>query len=77
MPENAVIQAGDMLKFRNSSTPEMKKRFLGLVQTVWSGSSQSLDTYYGRRTEEDNNTPANCFRALYGEIIKLAGSSYK
>ncbi len=76
MPENAVLQAKDMVKFRNSSTPEMKERFLGMVQTVWSGSNQFLDTYYGRRKEEGSNTPANCFRALYDEIGRLEGSGF-
>ena len=71
MPENAVLQVQDMIKFREHSTPEMKERFLGMVQTVWSGAGQFLDSYYGRRKEEGNNTPVNCFRALYGEIIKM------
>jgi len=50
----------------------MKERFMGMVQTVWSGTGQFLDTYYGRKTEETTNTPANCFRSLYDEIQKLA-----
>ncbi len=68
MPENAVKQAQDMVKFREYSTPVMKDRFQGMVQTVWSGTSQFLDAFYGRRTEEDENTPVKCFRALFDEI---------
>jgi len=71
MPDNAVLQVQDMVNFRNQSTPEMKDRFLGMVQTVWSGAEQFLDSYYGRRKEDDNNTPVNCFRALYKEIGRL------
>ncbi|NLJ43686.1 MAG: family 20 glycosylhydrolase [Bacteroidales bacterium] len=71
MPDNAVLQVHDMVNFRNHSTPEMKERFLGMVQTVWSGAEQFLGSYYGRRKEDGNNTPVNCFRALYKEIGKL------
>jgi hypothetical protein len=71
MPDNAVLQVQDMVNFRNNSTTEMKNRFLGMVQTVWSGAEQFLDSYYGRRKEDGNNTPVNCFRALCKEIGKL------
>src|SRR4030042_750515 len=71
MPENAVKQAQDMVKFREYSTPVMKERFMGMVQTVWSGTGQFLDAFYGRRTDEGENTPVKCFRALFDEINKL------
>jgi hypothetical protein len=73
-PGNAVLQAQDMVKFRNYSTPEMKDHFRGMVQTVWSGTRQFLDSFYGKRTENNSNTDANCFRALYEEIGKLTGT---
>ena len=71
MPENTVLQVQDMVKFREHSTPKMKERFLGMVQTVWSGTSQFLDSYYGRRKEEGVNSPVNCFKALYDEILRV------
>lgn len=71
MPENAVLQVQDMVQFRGHSTPEMKERFLGMVQTVWSGTSQFLDSYYGRRKEEGVNNPVNCFKALYKELLRM------
>jgi len=71
MPENAVLQARDMVKFRANSTPEMKERFLGMVQTVWSGAGPFLDNYYGRRKDESKNTPVNCFKALFDEINRI------
>jgi hypothetical protein len=70
-PGNAVIQARDMIRFRKSATKEMKERYMGLVQTVWSGAGQFLDSFYGRLPETDTNTPAKCFRALFSEIDKL------
>jgi hypothetical protein len=72
MPENAVLQVQDMVKFREHSTPEMKDRFLGMVQTVWSGTGQFLDSFYGRTNQKNSNTDANCFRAMYDEIGGLA-----
>lgn len=72
MPGNAVLQVQDMVKFREHSTPEMKERFLGMVQTVWSGANQFLDSYYGRRSSENTNTDSNCFKAMYDEIARLA-----
>lgn len=71
IPEVAVSQVQDMVRFRNHSTPEMKERFKGVVQTVWSGTGQFLDTFYGRKQEENKNNPASCFRALYDEIHRL------
>ena len=73
-PGNAVLQVQDMVKFRDHSTPEMKERFMGMVQTVWSGAGQFLGSYYGRRQETSPNTPVNCFKALYSEIQKLSES---
>ncbi len=71
-PQNAVIQVNDMVRFRNSSAKATGSRFSGMVQTVWSGAGQFLDSYYGRRTESSENTPVNCFKALYDEMNKLA-----
>ena len=74
MPGNAVLQVQDMVKFREHSTSEMKERFLGMVQTVWSGTGPFLDSYYGRRPEDSPNSPVKCFKALYDEIERLAGT---
>lgn len=74
IPEVAVSQVQDMVRFRNQSTPEMKDRFKGMVQTVWSGTGQFLDTYYNRKPDENKNNPANCFRALYDEIFRLTAT---
>jgi hypothetical protein len=52
-PENALAQVDDMLRFRENSTKEMKERFQGMMQTVWSGSEQFLDGYYGRKIDTE------------------------
>ena len=71
-PGNAVLQTQDMIRFRSSSTPEMKDRYLGMVQTIWSGAGQFLDNYYSRKPENSENSQVSCFKALFGEIQKMA-----
>jgi len=71
-PEIARLQVQDIVRFRTHSTPEMKERFLGMIQTIWSGADRFIDSYYGRRKEETLNTPANCFKAMNDEILKVA-----
>lgn len=72
-PENALAQVDDMLRFRENSTKEMKERFQGMMQTVWSGAEQFLDGYYGRKidTEAGENTAWNTFRTMYDKINNL------
>ena len=71
-PAIAVRQTQDMFRFRASVTPEMKERFQGMVQTVWSGAGQFMDEFYGRKTDAKAgvNTQTQCFKALFGEIEK-------
>jgi len=68
--ENAVKQVQDMFRYRASVTPQMKDRFHGMIQTVWSGAGQFMDEYYGRKVnqKEVKNSPSKCFKALYSEI---------
>jgi len=72
MPEIAVRQTQDMYRFRASVTQEMKDRFQGMMQTVWTGAGQFMDEFYGRNTnnKEGTNTQTNCFKAMFGEIQK-------
>ena len=41
-PDLAVKQANDMVAFRKDATRQMKDRFQGMVQTVWSGAADFL-----------------------------------
>jgi N-acetyl-beta-hexosaminidase len=67
-PQSAASQVQDMYRFRSSSTPEMKDRFLGMVQTVWSGAGQFMKEYNDKSGKNTEDTPANCFRALFNEL---------
>ncbi|QJB30550.1 family 20 glycosylhydrolase [Chitinophaga oryzae] len=66
-PDNAVAQLEDMYDFRSSATPEMKPRYQGMMQTVWSDAGHFLDEFYGRGKQQADtvNTSANCFRAVF------------
>jgi len=64
------------VRFRESSTPEMKTHLLGVMQTIWSGCGGFLDQYYGRRppaTDPKNpdHTEAKCFVRMFEEVANL------
>lgn len=77
-PAHGVIQVKDIVRFRQESTPEMKERFYGIVETTWSPTDRFLRGFYGiaqpaarptsNRPVNPNNTPWNCFRAVFEEI---------
>jgi hypothetical protein len=67
-PEVAVKQAQDMVKFREHSTPEMKDRFSGIIQTVWSSPDQFLKEY---NSTENKNSAAASFKAVYEYMNSL------
>ena len=60
----ALQQKQMMLDLRAHATPEMKPRFTGMVQTVWSGAGGFLDRFYAE-SEEDSD--AKCFKALFAK----------
>ncbi|SDM33646.1 Glycosyl hydrolase family 20, catalytic domain [Catalinimonas alkaloidigena] len=72
-PDVALVQVDDMLRFRAAATDEMKDRFYGMMQTVWSGADDFLDGFYGRKKskEADTQTAWNTFRTMYTKINAL------
>jgi hypothetical protein len=70
-PAVAVAQLNDMVRFRQESTPEMKDRFQGMLQTVWSGVPQFLNGYYNnKKASLEDQTPWTCFKVLFDQIGK-------
>lgn len=67
---NAVLQVQDMIKFRAHSTPEMRDRFMGMVQTIWSGAGSFMNEFYSTEKKPVGNSQAECFRAMFNEINK-------
>jgi hypothetical protein len=75
VPETAVRQVQDMVRFRNNSTPELRKHFLGMVQTEWSRGNQFIECFYGKNPENTRVTKSvDCFKALFDEIQKILDS---
>ncbi|MFN8354567.1 MAG: family 20 glycosylhydrolase [Spirosomataceae bacterium] len=71
-PQVAVAQVHDLLRWKASASPAMKPRYMGMMQTVWSGVGAFLDEFYGRKTnpQAGENTQANCFKAMCEELLK-------
>jgi len=68
-PEFAQHQVKDMIAFRNTATPEMKDRYQGMMQTVWSNAESFMDEYYGRKVPTDTlKSASRCFRVMYKDI---------
>lgn len=85
-PSLAVLQVKDMLRFREQSSPEMRDRFLGMTETVWSNTAQFLAGYYGEplpppppggRPMDPVNNPWNCFRTMYDSLQALSGPTLR
>jgi hypothetical protein len=72
-PQVALAQVDDMVRFRTYATKEMKERFGGMMQTVWSDAGSFLDGFYGRKPDPEagENTPWNTFRTMYTKINAL------
>jgi len=72
-PVSALLQTEDMVNFRMQSSEEMRPRFQGMMQTVWSDAGTFLDGFYGRLKDEKagGDTAWNCFRAMYDKIGQL------
>ncbi|MGO8696468.1 MAG: family 20 glycosylhydrolase [Limisphaerales bacterium] len=62
----AVEQARDMAQWREHSSGELRGRFDGVMQTVWSGAGSFLDKDLHSAPEATNSW--NCFTAMFGQI---------
>ncbi|MBK5277640.1 MAG: family 20 glycosylhydrolase [Bacteroidia bacterium] len=80
-PQVAVLQTEDMARFRKYATKEMKPRYHGMMQTVWSGPDSFMDGFYGILTNNSQGdvspknttlTPWDTFRAMYKKMDELA-----
>ena len=80
-PDVAVTQLNDMVQFRKEADPALRKKYLGVMQTVWSSTSAFLNGYYGINMTDLNgqqldsvNTAWNTFRSLSENFDKLRSS---
>jgi hypothetical protein len=72
--EIAVNQVNDMVNFRKDATPEMRERFQGMLQTVWSPAGRFLKEYQAAKSGEKlpELSAWNCFDKMYQRINELA-----
>lgn len=71
-PAVAAKQLELLLDNRESSTPVMKRRFRGVLQTIWTSADNFLDMYYGKKPHEDpDGDQIATFHRLFEEIGKL------
>jgi hypothetical protein len=71
-PSVVVDQLQDVYDFRRTATVETRDRYQGIMQTVWSDPVSFMDGFYGRSKDQgqQENTPWNCFKALYDAMAK-------
>jgi hypothetical protein len=50
--------------FRENSNKDLQGRFLGVMQTIWSGAGNFLDLYYGEETDERGMGSVNSFKEM-------------
>jgi hypothetical protein len=62
-----------MARFIKNSTKEMKPRFYGMMQTVWSGTDQFIDAFYGKQQANagGRSNPADAFKALFSKMDEV------
>jgi N-acetyl-beta-hexosaminidase len=48
-PDNAIAQTRDLFNSRKQATKELKPRYQGMMQTIWSGAGSFLDEFYGKK----------------------------
>ncbi len=84
-PSNAVMQAEDMARFRKYATKEMKDRYYGMMQTVWSSPEPFMDGFYGINVKAASSdvspknktfTPWDTFKTMYKRMDEINQESH-
>jgi len=73
-PPVTMAQIDDMMEFRQHATPQMKDRFYGIMQTIWSGAGSFMNDFYkkkGATTLQEKSAEAS-FNAMGKEMVRLA-----
>jgi hypothetical protein len=66
-PGVAITQTKDMFHFRETSTPDLKDRFQGIMQTIWVDADTFLKEFYASSDSQESGQVAT-FKALFKEI---------
>lgn len=69
-PAVGVQQVADMANFRETATPEMKENYQGIIQTVWTGASNFIEGYYGKKKDNKGGTDTDwhSFQAVFDKM---------
>jgi len=72
-PQVALSQVESFYRSRAISGKEMKGRFYGIAETVWSPAFQFFNGYYGRtpNTQAGDNTPWNTFKVMFDKMGQI------
>ncbi len=71
-PQVAREQVKMIHNFKENSTPEMKRHFLGVMHTVWSSASGFIKSYHTQKDKEMHPaTQEACLRAMLAAIKEL------
>ncbi|MES2112418.1 MAG: family 20 glycosylhydrolase [Bacteroidota bacterium] len=72
-PKVALSQVDNYYRARAASGNELKPRFYGIAETIWSSPAQFLDGYYGRAvdTKSGDNTPWNTFKIMFAKMGEM------
>jgi len=71
-PSVGVAQVRDMAQFRADATPEMKDRYLGMMQTIWTSARLFIMEYYTPEPEEEEElSQVETFKAIYEQMNGL------
>jgi hypothetical protein len=73
-PEIAVLQVKQMAEYRKQAGNNIKSRYAGVMETVWSSPESFLTGFYApaeSQVNTDRNTPWNCFKAMFDYINLL------
>jgi hypothetical protein len=68
-----VKQTDDMIRWRTTTSREMRAHFQGMVQTVWTGARSFLEKDYAGQGNPTNSW--NCFKAVFDEAGKSAAAT--
>lgn len=72
-PQVALSQVDNYYRSRAISGKEIKPRFYGIAETIWSSTAQFLDGYYGKAASSQNgdNTPWNTFKVMFARMGEM------
>ena len=73
-PRSGARQVENLVQTRQSTTPEIGNRLLGIVHTVWSGADSFLNEFYGLGNTPENEkgtSAARCFVKVFETISSM------